>query len=41
MPDDPAEDVTQRHGKPVLEPATTKQLLGKIGRFVIEIILGL
>ena len=40
MPNDPVQDVTQQHGKPVLELDTTEQLPGKIGRFVIESILG-
>jgi len=40
MPNDPAEDVTQQLGNPVPELTSTEQLPAKIGRFVIESILG-
>jgi len=40
MPNDPAEDVTQQLGNPVPELTSTEKLPAKIGRFVIESILG-
>ena len=40
MPNDPVQDVTQQLGTPELELTPTEQLPGKIGRFVIERILG-
>ena len=40
MPNDPAQDDTQMHSKLVMKLVSTEQLPGKIGRFVIESILG-
>jgi len=40
MPNNPAQDVTKQLGVPLRELASTQQIPGKIGRFVIESILG-